>query len=339
MLAGVGSTTLCRYATLLVDTPHSLSIRQPPRSGHTFQPIHPPQQFTLPLGGSAVRNERPGRGACDPRVRRGGRRQRPVRNERPGRGACDGAQPVAPSPPRRLVPRLRPSRREGEDVANRHSRASEQQHRASGSGPFFGRSARPRGYALAENMDLTPWNEETSSRAGVRLICRREDRSSSCDAPAKKMCLNPWGAVSGRLTSGGRGSREGEAPAEPPQRRPGGRGSREGEAPAEPPWSIVREGEAPAEPPWSIVREGEAPAEPPWSIVREGEAPAEPPLSIIRRRRPARGQLHPAGATAVSGVYLSHAARREPCPPATRVGPHDRDPTSAAAPARPNRGL
>jgi len=30
------------------------------------------------------------------------------------------------------------------------------------SGPFFGRSTRPRGYALAENMDLTRWNQGKS---------------------------------------------------------------------------------------------------------------------------------------------------------------------------------
>jgi len=33
----------------------------------------------------------------------------------------------------------------------------------SGSGPFFGRDTRPRRYALAENMDLTPWNQAKSS--------------------------------------------------------------------------------------------------------------------------------------------------------------------------------
>jgi|GEM_PF-3571963 len=33
----------------------------------------------------------------------------------------------------------------------------------SGSGPFFGRQTRPRRYTLAENMDLTPWNQAKSS--------------------------------------------------------------------------------------------------------------------------------------------------------------------------------
>jgi|GEM_PF-4183797 len=75
----------------------------------------------------------------------GGNEPRPWSRHR--RHCCRGPRQVDHPPPSSSVtPR-----------AGRNDTADVSVH-GSGSGPFFGRSTRPRGYAPAENMDLTPWN-------------------------------------------------------------------------------------------------------------------------------------------------------------------------------------
>jgi len=58
-----------------------------------------------------------------------------------------------------------------------------------GSGPFFGRQTRPRRYALAENMDLTPWNIREKLLPGCeRLRIGRSPRVIGWEASAVRRC-------------------------------------------------------------------------------------------------------------------------------------------------------
>jgi hypothetical protein len=57
----------------------------------------------------------------------------------------------------------------------------------SGSGPYFGRKTRPRGHALAENMDLTPWESGMIFHQAVNGY--GPDSRPRCQPPASRIAI------------------------------------------------------------------------------------------------------------------------------------------------------